>query len=365
MGLLFQDALIVGTQVDELNNSFNTDLLTAVQVYTTDITAVTPDYTLAQGVKIIDGTYAGAAVRRRSLLGERVQASGTADGEFLLGLEGPETITFQTRLQGSGHPGAAADGDFDFPPAIRILFEGLGVTKTSGSGTQTLYNMGEPTYLSFTRFTGDDTKMIRYRYGSCLVQSASIVFAPAQAALVTWTVMIGHLNARIEAGVFPPFPDPSPPTDTVDGYGQMDTEAPAPFIGAAAAIGGTARRPGEITLTITQGLVREGQANNTTNGEDIFPTRENGVQLAGDFFLEATDAGQEFDDMSLPLQLDDYSFTLGTVATNTSKFTIFNATDDGEGFIPVKKGNQYGHTIAVHGTAVGKVGGSEFEILNT
>ena len=362
--ILFQDALIVGTQVDELASNANADVLAATQVYTSDIEG-TPDYTDAQGVKVIDGTFAGAAARRRSLLTERVQASGTADGEFLLGLEGPETMTFQTRLQGSGHDTPVADGDFDWPPAIRFLFEGLGLRRFSVSGSQSLYRMGEPTYLTFTRFTGDDTTLIRYRYGSCLVQSASIVFSPAEAALVTWTVMVGHLNARIEAGVFPPFPDASPPVNTVGGYGKMDTEPPAPFVASAAMVGGQFRRPGEITLTITQGLERVGNANNTNNGMDIFPTRENGIQLAGDFFLIDADPGQEFEDMELPLQLDDYSFTLGSVAANTSKFTLFNATDDGEGFAPIKLGNQYVHTVAVHGTAVGKVGGSEFEILNT
>ena len=362
--LILQEALLVGSQVGERTADLNTDVQSSVKVYTTDIEAGTPDYTLAQGVKFQDESLTGDAVRRISLEGEFVQGSPTADLMHKVNLEGPETFSFTTRLHGSGHPLPAGDGDLDLPPALRLLFEGLGITKTSGDIGQSLYNGGAPTYLTFSRMTGDATTLIRYIYGSCLVQSVSIVFPPNEPALATWTVMVGHLSGQIVGGVFPPFPDGSPPADTIAGYASMDTLPAAPFIGAAARIGATTRKPGELTLTITQEIEPVGNGNQTKNGTDLFPTNRNRVvELAGDYFVESTDATQEFDDMDLDLSVDDFTFTYGQVATNTLKVSIFNAVISQ--YEPVRKGNQYGHTISARGTAVGSVAGSEFELLST
>ncbi len=359
--LLLQEALLVGTQAGEATTDINVDVRDSVQVYTSDIDG-TPDYSDAQGVKFHDGTLSGAAAVRRSLIGERVQGSGSPDLEHLLLLEGPDTFSFTTNLNGSGVAVPAGDGDLDLPPALRFLFEGLGVTKTSGDIGQSLYNGGLPTHLTFSRLTGDASTMIRYRYGSCLVQSCAITFSPGEAAVAAWTVMVGFPLVQLVQGVFPPFPDPSPPANTVAGYGSMDSLPAAPFVGAGANIGGALRKPGEITLTITQGLAREGNANNN-NGFDIFTTNERTVTLEGDFFVESTDVSQEFDDMSLDLSADEYVFTYGSTLKNKLRFKLFNGVVDQ--FEPVRKGNQYGHTISVHATAVGGVAGSEFEILST
>lgn len=365
MGIRLQSALMVGTQVDEAVPSTNADVKAATQIYTPDIEG-TPDFTDGAGVKFLKDTLSNTAIRRRSLIGETVNDGlGTRTLEHKLNLEGPETITFATRLHGSGHSSPVGDGDNDFPPAIRYLFEGLGVRKISGDATESIYGGGRPTYLTFSWFTGDDTTLIRYRSGSCLVQSVSIVFPPAEPAIATWTVMVGHLIARIEQGVFPPFPDPAPPANTVAGYGSMDTLPAAPFIAALMDVAGFARRPGTLTYTITQGLERVGQGNNSVSGAEIFPNNEGRtVTLSGDVFLVDSDTAQEFEDMDRDLSTDDYTFTYGQEAQNTLRFKLFNGVAD-DGFAPVAKGDQYAHTISVHGTDVAGVGGSEFEIRSS
>jgi hypothetical protein len=353
---------MVGTQVDENPASINSDVAGATEIYTSDVEG-TPDFNTGQGVKFLDGTLAGPDFLRRSLVGERVQGSGTPDREFLQTIDPPDTLTFQTLLMGSNFDTPVGDGDLDLPPAIRMLFEGLGVIKTSGDISETLYNTGKPTYLSLSRLSGDDSHLIRIKYGSCLVQSCAIAFAPAQPAIATWTVIPGNVNSRQEGGSFPDFPNLAPPANAVGGYGKMDTAAPPVFIGAAMMVGGVARNPNELTLTITQGIDPVGNGNNAINGRDLFPNNQLDVSLTGNLMLDTNDISQEWDDANLVLQQDDYIFTLGTVATNKLRFTLSNATLDSSE--PIRLGDQYAQSIAIHPTAINNVAGTHLEIQSS
>lgn len=363
--VVFNEALIVGTQVDEAPTSGNMNVFQSGQVYTSDIEAVAPDYTQAQGVKFLDGTLSGDPVVRRSAEPERVPQSGTADREFKIELEGPDTMSFSTSLMGSNHSAPAAGEDFDLPPALRLLFESAGIVRSGGTSSSSIYSPGPPTYLSYQRFIGDDNATTGYKYGSCLVPSVVMTFPPGSPAILAWTVMIGHLAGLNNPNAFPNFPNLAPPAEAVGGYGKMDDFAPLPWKGAVFTAGGVVHKCGEMTLTITQGVNREGQANNASNGDDLYPTNVFDVTLTGDVYQDNTDPDPEFDNMDLELGADDYAFVYGTGEDNVANrltFTLRNVTT--HRFTPVKKGNLLAHTIDVRATAVGNVANTEFEILS-
>jgi len=207
-----------------------------------------------------------------------------------------EAFSFDVTVKGGGKTvdGTPTAGDYNLPGAIETLFAGFGLNRGTPTTADTPYVLGAQSYLTFKVWRGAQSWTLQ----DCIVSNIDFKLTPSETVVATITVLPGAIT----------FDDTDTFPTSID-YGFQTTLA-APVLKAAGAIIGPTTR-GFLEGTLSLALeADEFPDSNATDGV-VSESAGRTIGWDGDFYVDSTDADQDWVDMIATSSFPDMSFTLG------------------------------------------------------